>query len=76
MATSKPSKPASPCKPQEGDKVPSCAVVALDKHKGVPGWQRTAIPFGKQPETLGKSLMKSWMGESAGWKWDAGTEEL
>lgn len=70
------SKPASPCKPQEGDKVPSCAVVALDKPKGVPGWQRTAISFGGQPEALGKSLMKSWMGKSAGWKWDAGAEEL
>lgn len=29
-------KPASPCKPQEGDKVPSCAVVALDKPRDVP----------------------------------------
>lgn len=62
--TQSPSEPASPQKPQEGDKVPSCAVVALDKPRDVLGEQRTAVPPWRlsqagQPEASGKSLLKS-----------------
>lgn len=53
------SKAASPCKPQEGDKVPSCAVVAMDRPRDVPGWQRTAGPLGDQARLGNQRLLGS-----------------
>lgn len=41
------SKPQQARQPQEGDKVPSCVVVALDKPRDVPSWHRAAAHPGE-----------------------------